>query len=396
MCAHRETWLIPYSWQFNFSLRFQELRLVGITWTFPVVVLKWGNGVMGDIQHSIEGTLAQGSYLLSRLGNTRFPCSLMSVDMVWTQLAITSLSRPAIHVHSESGSRLYCSGLFSHPPLPAPMHCLCQPVWTSCHFPHTVSSCCSFCSHSPPSFPDKLSSSCPHLITVISSFEVYIQFLPPPDKINFPLDWSHSTLSRSSPPPWPASSVLAAVSFVSFCPPDAGVLQSRALAPFASLLPLCSLPKWLIQVYDIKYYHQYADDFQVYLFCLELSLNSRPEYTATSSNFHLDTNRHLKLNMPPHHLLISPPQICSHLRKRNEHFPIRSGKKHWPRPWLLSFTSLIHSTSKSFGSGILLHFITLLTAESIISYPTCLPNYSQKAARRILIKWKYVTSTAAP
>ena len=169
------------------------------------------------------------------------------------------------------------------------MHCLCQPVWTSCHFPHTVSSCCSFCSHSPPSFPDKLSSSYPHLITVISSFEVYIQFLPPPDKINFPLDWSHSTMSRSSPPPWPASSVLAAGSFVSFCPPNAGVLQSRVLGPFASLLPLCSLPKWLIQVYDIKYYHQYEHDFQVYLFCLELLLNSRPEYTATSSNFHLDT-----------------------------------------------------------------------------------------------------------
>ena len=138
MCTHRETWLIPYSWQFNFSLCFQELRLVGITWAFPVVVLKWGNGVMGDIQHSIEGTLAQGSYLLSRLGNTWFPCSLTAVDMVWTQLAITSLSRPVIHVHSESGSRLYCSGLFSHPPpcphalpvpacldiLPFPSYCL--------------------------------------------------------------------------------------------------------------------------------------------------------------------------------------------------------------------------------------------------------------------------------
>ena len=32
-----------------------------------------GSGEVGDIQHSVEGTLAQGSYLLSNLGRAMIP-----------------------------------------------------------------------------------------------------------------------------------------------------------------------------------------------------------------------------------------------------------------------------------------------------------------------------------
>lgn len=68
----------------------------------------------------------------------------------------------------------------------------------------------------------------------------------------------------------------------------------------------------LIPTYDIKYHHpQYSDDFQIYLFSLELSLNSRFEYTATPANLRLDTNRHLRLNLPSNDLLISPAQTWS-------------------------------------------------------------------------------------
>lgn len=95
---------------------------------------KWGNGLVSDIQPTVEGT-----YLLSRLGNTRFPCSLTAVDMVSKQLAITSPSHAVSHSCS---LRIWLQTLRSGLPLThtssPPMYCMHQPIWTPCHFAHCL------------------------------------------------------------------------------------------------------------------------------------------------------------------------------------------------------------------------------------------------------------------
>lgn len=149
-------------------------------------------------------------------------CSLMAGHMVWTQPAITSPSHTVASSWALPGSSLARS--FSLCKCPT-----CQPIWTLCHFPHTASSCCPLCPDSPPSFPDDLSSSHTCLtVAIVSSFKVYIQLSSPLGKMNFPPEWSHSTLFTPPLLHWLPSSVLSA----------------RVLGPFASLLLLHSLPKW--------------------------------------------------------------------------------------------------------------------------------------------------------
>lgn len=135
-----------------------------------------------------------GFYIFSWL-STRFGCNLPSLLHRITSFPFAQ--NLASNLVLQSPIWLCYSGLFSCPPffvshafhvpayldiLPISSHCLLLPFslpWLS-----TL-------------IPDTLSSSHTHLtVAIVSFFKAYIQRLPPPGKINFPPECSHSALFK--------------------------------------------------------------------------------------------------------------------------------------------------------------------------------------------------------
>lgn len=121
---------------------------------------------------------------------------------------------------------------------------------------------------------------------------------------------------------------------------------------------------------------------------------------STSSNLDSDVNRHLKLSMPLNNPLVLPAQTCSPSEEKEPAFAQLLRLKTLAPSLMYLFGipyPLYEQNSLTVPSDIsrILLLITLSTAESVITYliyllASILADYSNKVARGIWIKWKYM------